>query len=74
METKEITKMSTKNEIPISKEMRESLDKVGCELTDEQLQDILSDQQQSAAFLTLILFCIASGKTFGELPDAFWKE
>lgn len=64
-----------KNEhVPISNELTESLKQVGADFTQEQLDEIFSDQQKSAAFFTLVLFCLASGKNFDELPEAFWKE
>lgn len=65
----------SKNErIPISNELTESLKKIGADFTQEQLDEIFSDQQKSAAFFTLVLFCLATGKNFDELPEAFWKE
>ena len=64
-----------KNEhVPISNELTESLKQVGADFTQEQLDEIFADQQKSAAFFTLVLFCLASGKNFDELPEAFWKE
>lgn len=60
--------------VPISKELKENLSKVNCDFSEEELHEIFSDQQKSAAFFTLVLFCLASGKNFDELPEAFWKE
>lgn len=67
--------MDSKNEhVPISNELTENLKQIGMDLTQEQLDEIFADQQKSAAFFTLVLFCLASGKNFDELPEAFWKE
>lgn len=64
-----------KNEhVPISNELTENLKQIGMDLTQEQLDEIFADEQKSAAFFTLVLFCLASGKNFDELPEAFWKE
>lgn len=50
-------------------ELTESLKQIGMDITQEQLDEILADEEKSRILFTVILFCLATGKNVYELGE-----
>lgn len=50
-------------------ELIENLKLIGMDLTQEQLDEILADEEKSRILFTVILFCLATGKNIHELGE-----
>lgn len=50
-------------------ELTENLKLIGMDLTQEQLDEILADEEKSRILFTVILFCLATGKNIYELGE-----
>lgn len=59
---------------PISNELTESLKQIGMDLTQEQLDEIFADEEKSRTLFTVILFCLATGKSIHELGEIVGDE
>lgn len=50
-------------------ELTENLKLIGMDLTQDQLDEILADEEKSRILFTVILFCLATGKNIYELGE-----